>query len=150
MPAEWSGPALPALGKADREWLESALAGLGPHLGFRVARMSVEVSDDARMSELHVRHLGIAGTTDVLTFACNRPGEPVDADVAVCLDEARRRGSRTRHGARGELLLYLLHGLLHAAGHDDRDDGGFRTMHAEEDRILEAAGLGRIFEEGEP
>lgn len=133
---------------ADRAWLDDALARVAGQLGFPVVRLSVEVAGDARMSELHGRHMGIDGTTDVLTFACNAPGDPVDADIAVCLDEARRRGAAGRHGMRGELLLYVLHGLLHAAGHDDRDDEGFRRMHAEEDRILEAAGLGRLFEEG--
>lgn len=148
LPLEWSGPALGGIPSADRAWLVEALSRAGGHLGFPVARVSVEVADDARMCELHRRHMGIDGTTDVLTFACNAPGDPVDVDVAVCLDEARRRGAAGRHGTRGELLLYVLHGILHAAGHDDRDDAGYRRMHAEEDRILEAAGLGRIFEEG--
>ena len=63
--------------------------------------------------------------------------------------QGRRRGQGTAHGTRGELLLYALHGLLHAAGHDDQDDASYRRMHAEEDRILDAAGFGRIFEGGQ-
>jgi ssRNA-specific RNase YbeY (16S rRNA maturation enzyme) len=38
--------------------------------------------------------------------------------------------------------------LLHAAGHDDRNADSYARMHAEEDRILEAAGFGRLFEGG--
>jgi len=110
----------------------------------------VSVVGDARMRKLHLRHMGLDTTTDVLTFAQNAPGRPVDTDIAVCLDEAARRGQGTAHGTRGELLLYALHGLLHAAGHDDRDDASYARMHAEEDRILEAAGFGRIFEGGAP
>jgi ssRNA-specific RNase YbeY (16S rRNA maturation enzyme) len=43
----------------------------------------------------------------------------------------------------------VLHALLHACGHDDRDAASHARMHAEEDRILEAAGFGRLFEAGE-
>jgi probable rRNA maturation factor len=147
---EVGGPALAALPPVDRAWLAEALACVLATAGIRLARLAVEVVHDGRMRELHARHMGLDSTTDVLTFAQNQAGEPVDADVAVCLDEAARRGQGTAHGTRGELLLYALHGLLHAAGHDDRDDASYARMHAEEDRILEAAGFGRIFEGGAP
>jgi rRNA maturation RNase YbeY len=112
------------------------------------------------MRMLHARHMNLDSTTDVLTFAQNAPGEPIDVDVAICVDEAARRGQGApegsasgtahvaAHGTRGEILLYALHGLLHAAGHDDRDAESYARMHAEEDRILDAAGFGRLFEGG--
>jgi len=146
---EFTGLALADLPASDREWLIEAVARIIPLLGFPVARAAVEFVHDQRMCALHARHMGLDSTTDVLTFAQNEPGQPVDVDIAVCVDEAARRGHGTAHGTRGELLLYALHGLLHAAGHDDQDDASYRRMHAEEDRILEAAGFGRIFEGGQ-
>ena len=143
------GEGLAALGADDRAWLEDALARVVPMLPAPVARAELEFVRDARMRALHARHLAIDETTDVMAFARNAPGEPVDADIAVCVDEARRRGGALAHGARGELLLYALHALLHACGHDDRDPASHARMHAEEDRILEAAGFGRLFEAGE-
>ncbi len=145
---ELLGPALAAVAQADLAWLAEALRRVVAESGIEVARAAVSVVDDARMVELHRRHMGLDSTTDVLTFAQNPPGRPVDADIAVCIDEASRRGRGTAHGMRGELLLYALHGILHAAGHDDLDEESYRRMHAEEDRILEAAGFGRIFEGG--
>ena len=149
MAVELTGPALAGLPAADRNWLAEALARIEPILGFPVARAAVRFVDDAAMCALHARHMGLDSTTDVLTFAANGAGAPVDVDIAVCVDEAARRGQGTAHGTRGELLLYVLHGLLHAAGHDDLDDASYARMHAEEDRILEAAGFGRIFEGGQ-
>lgn len=146
---ELGGEGLQALSAADRAWLAASIESLVPALGVPVERAAVEVVRDARMRALHARHMGLDSTTDVLTFAQNAPGEPVDVDVAVCVDEATRRGAGAPHGVRGELLLYALHALLHACGHDDRDEASFRRMHAEEDRILEAAGFGRLFEAGE-
>ena len=80
------------------------MARIIPLLGFPVARAAVEFVHDQRMSALHARHMGLDSTTDVLTFAQNEPGQPVDVDVAVCIDEAARRGQGTAHGMRGELL----------------------------------------------
>ncbi len=143
------GEGLAGLPPHDRAWLQDALGRVVPMLPARVARAELELVRDGRMRALHARHLGIDETTDVMTFAQNAPGEPIDADVAVCVDEAARRGEALPHGMRGELLLYALHALLHACGHDDRDPASHARMHAEEDRILEAAGFGRLFEAGE-
>jgi rRNA maturation RNase YbeY len=161
----FGGEGLAALGPADLAWLGDALSRVVPMLPSPVARADVEFVLDARMRALHARHLAVDETTDVMTFALNAPGEPVDADVAVCVDEARRRGGSRAHGARGERLLYArharrhelrrellldaLHGLLHCTGFDDRTPDEHARMHAEEDRILEAAGFGRLFEAGE-
>ena len=47
------------------------------------------------------------------------------------------------------MLLYAVHGLLHCAGFDDHETAAFDRMHAEEDRILRAIGVGPIFAGGE-
>jgi len=96
--------------------------------------------DDARMGELHGRHMSDPTTTDVLTFV-----DGTEVDVAVCVDEARRRSEELGHELRRELLLYALHGMLHAAGFDDRTPADFARMHAEEDRLLAAIGLEPTF-----
>ncbi len=156
---EFTGHALATLSAADRAWLAAGIERIVPLLGFAVTRAAIELVHDDRMCMLHARHMGLDSTTDVLTFAQNAPGEPVDVDIAICVDEAARRGQGAAphgsatspsvpHGTRGEILLYALHGLLHAAGHDDRDADSYARMHAEEDRILEAAGFGRLFEGG--
>ena len=41
-----------------------------------------------------------------------------------------------------------LHGVLHCTGFDDRDAAGAAAMHAEEDRILGAIGVGATFGRG--
>lgn len=137
------------LSAADRAWLESAVTRLQSFLGFPLARVAIELVDDARMISLHQKHMALATTTDVLTFVQNGQGEAIDVDIAICVDEAARRGGGHSDRLRNELLLYALHGLLHAAGHDDHCEASFTRMHQEEDRILEAAGFGRIFEGGE-
>lgn len=129
------------LGAADAAWLSDAMARLLPLAAPAVRRLAVRLVDDARMSALHDRHMQDPSTTDVLTFV-----DGDQADVAVCVDEARRRSEEMGHELRRELLLYALHGMLHAAGMDDRTPEDFTRMHAEEDRLLAAVGLQPTFE----
>ncbi|MCA9300352.1 MAG: rRNA maturation RNase YbeY [Phycisphaerales bacterium] len=103
---------------------------------------------DDEMAAAHVRHLDIAGTTDVLTFDLrDDPDErTLDVDLLICLDEARRQASARGHEPERELLLYIVHGVLHCLGHDDHDEEDARRMHDLEDRTLEAIGVGVTFE----
>lgn len=115
-----------------------------------VDRVHLEIVDDREMDRLHRLHSRIAGTTDVLTFPAHAEGDPVEVDIVACADEAARRAAEFGHPIDRELLLYAIHGLLHCCGHDDHDPAAHDRMHAEEDRILRALGVGATFRpEGE-
>jgi probable rRNA maturation factor len=118
--------------------------------GAAVARLHVELVGDAAMDGYHRRHSGVPGTTDVLTFLGSAEGEPIDVDIIVCIDEATRRAAELGHSVDREVLLYALHGLLHCIGHDDHDPVAYERMHAEEDRILTAIGIGPTFRPARP
>lgn len=105
----------------------------------------VRIVDDAEMAEAHQRFSGVAGTTDVLTFDLAIDPAVLDVDILICLDEARRQAQARGHTVERELLLYIIHGTLHCLGHDDHDEADAARMHAEEDRVLEAIGVGRTF-----
>jgi probable rRNA maturation factor len=113
--------------------------------GASIARVHVQLVGDAQMDRYHRMHSGIAGTTDVLTFLASGDAEPIEVDIIACVDEARRRASEFGHAVNREILLYAVHGLLHCLGHDDHDPVAFEKMHAEEDRILSAIGVGPTF-----
>lgn len=137
-------------GNIDGGWISSHLRRaanlLSQRDGVQVARLSVLIVDDARMQHLHERHSGEKTTTDVLTFDLRADKvRPVEADLVVCADEAARRAVQLGHSIERELLLYCIHGLLHCLGHDDHDEAGWRAMHAREDEILAAIGVGATF-----
>jgi probable rRNA maturation factor len=127
-------------------WLAERLARAVQELRQPVRRLTVIVVDDARMADLHRRYLGAEHTTDVLTFLASEAGQPVEADIAICLDVAARESADRGHPVAHELLLYALHGVLHGCGFDDHDDDDFAAMHAEEDRVLRAIGIGATFD----
>ncbi len=100
------------------------------------------------MAELHRRHLGLDGPTDVLTFDATVGEGPIDVDIVVCLDEAVRARDGTSVSVEQELLLYAVHGVLHCAGFNDTDEAASRAMHAEEGRVLRAIGQGDLYRMG--
>lgn len=131
-------------------YLRNHLPRLIEAAGVDVAELGVAVVDDEAMAELHRRHMGIDGPTDVLTFdLSDRPGEVV-GDVAICLDEARRQAAERGHAVELEVLLYALHAVLHLTGYDDVDEASAAAMHAREDELLRAVGLPAVYASGEP
>lgn len=140
----------------DQRWIvqqtHAALDHL-PVLGYPIAPgsvVAVRVVGDAEMSQAHERFSGIVGTTDVLTFD-HGPGFStgkatlLETDLLICVDEARRQADRRGLAVRHELLLYIVHGLLHCLGHDDHDDAAYARMHQLEDQLMLALGLPMAF-----
>ncbi|MGE0479418.1 MAG: rRNA maturation RNase YbeY [Phycisphaerae bacterium] len=119
--------------------------------------LSIAIVGQRAMARLHQQFLGVAGATDVITFDLrgadeagrNRPrrgSADLNAEIVVCADVARRRASpRTRRAQVAELALYVAHGVLHLAGYDDDDPRDFVRMHAREDELLGALGVGPVF-----
>ena len=118
----------------------AALAQLGSSGSLRV-----RIVGDDEMAAAHVRYCDIAGTTDVLTFDLSETTGVLDVDILACIDEAQRQATARGHEVQRELLLYIIHGVLHTLGHDDHDDDAYARMHAEEDRVLSAIGVGATF-----
>ena len=127
-------------------WLRDRLDAAMVELGITGATLGFVVVDDAAMAELHQRFSGIAGTTDVLTFDLREHlSGPIEGEVYICLDEARRQAAERAGEPARELLLYALHGLLHLLGYDDHEQADHDRMHAKEDQVLEAIGVGRVY-----
>lgn len=93
--------------------------------------------DDPTIAELHERYLGKAGPTDVLSFP--------SGEIVVSADTARREAEARGIPPLHELLLYVVHGALHLAGHDDRTPKARARMRAAERRALKELGIGDIF-----
>ena len=132
----------------DRARLAREFTALLVHFPRRVARVDVELLGDAAMAAAHARFMGIDGTTDVMSFPAHDEGDPaapVEADLMISTDVAAREAEARGHAVEREILLYAVHGTLHACGYRDDTEESFRAIHAEEDRILTAGGLGPVY-----
>jgi probable rRNA maturation factor len=94
-------------------------------------QLQIVLISDRRMSELHRRFLQITGPTDVITFQ--------HGEIFISVETAHRQARRFRTSPRREIQLYLVHGLLHLQGYDDRTSTTAGRMKAMQKRILRAA-----------
>jgi probable rRNA maturation factor len=97
--------------------------------------LAIAFIDSRRMRRLNKRFLRHDRGTDVLSFRYE--GEPIVGEILVAPGVARRYA--TRHGVRyeDELARYVVHGLLHWLGHEDRTAAERRKMRVMEDWLLE-------------
>lgn len=98
-----------------------------------LGEISVLIVSDRRMACLHHRFMNEPGPTDVITF---QHGE-IFISVEMAKQNARRFDTALTH----ELRLYIVHGLLHLHGFDDRTKAGARKMRATQEKILAKAAV---------
>ena len=132
-------------GAEHHEWLEEHVNLALSFLQMNQSEVTVLIVDDKTMSDLHTKHSGVEGTTDVLTFDHGGGANTIRADIAVCIEVATRESESRGHSVQQELLLYIVHGLLHCVGFDDHDDDSHKKIHAEEDKVLNAIGVGPVW-----
>lgn len=127
-----------------------ALAGLVRRVlerqGVARAEISLALVDDAAIHQINRRHLDHDWPTDVISFTLSEPDEPALAgELVVSTEMAARTARRAGVDPQAELALYVVHGLLHLCGHDDRAADDRARMRRREEEILAMEGLTNTF-----
>lgn len=111
------------------------------------AELSVLITNEERMSQLHVEWMGLEGPTDVLSFPMDevRPqswsGEtadepPVLGDLVLCPTVAQEQAKTAGHSTEEELQLLTVHGILHLLGFDHAEANEELEMFALQSDLL--------------
>ena len=124
--------------EVDLEWLNEAInravplcmahaKGDSPPL---IALQEIEASivTDEAIGKVHEDFLGDPTPTDVITFH--------HGEIIVSADTAAREGPPHGHSLDEELLLYLIHGLMHLAGWDDHEPDEAAEMKQRQEAVL--------------
>ena len=103
------------------------------------------------MAEINQAYVGHTGPTDVICFDYREsrselpdtgdPDDDVEVEIIVCPAVAEREAAKRSLPYSREVVLYLVHGLLHASGQDDLKPELKRIM-----RRKEAAALRKLSE----
>ena len=97
----------------------------------QLAEVAILIVADRKMASLHQKFMNEAGPTDVITFQ--------HGEIFISAEMARRNAKRFGNSLRRELELYVVHGLLHLHGFDDRDAENARKMQLVQREILAKA-----------
>lgn len=128
-------------------WLGGVVRAALDAEGVAAAELSILIVDDRRIAAIHAEWLDDPAPTDVITFDLSRDGDPaVRGDIVVSAETAARVAralARAQAGwkPRHELAYYIVHGILHLTGYDDRTPGHRRAMRARERAVMKAVGL---------
>jgi probable rRNA maturation factor len=90
----------------------------------KIARVSVTFLGPERMRRLNREYKGRDRPTDVLAFSLRQPGGALLADLYICASEAAREARSRDLPLREELIRLVVHGTLHALGHDHPEGRG--------------------------
>ena len=94
-----------------------------------IEEVEISIVSDEVIAQVHQDFMGIAGATDVITFA--------HGEIVISAQTAREFAEKYENSFEKELMLYIIHGLLHLAGHEDADPHERKAMEEIQVRILE-------------
>jgi len=97
----------------------------------KLREVAVLFVSDERMALLHRRFLKQSGPTDVITFQ--------HGEIFISAETARGHARTFGNSLGREVRLYIVHGLLHLHGFDDRSEADARKMNTAQEKILAAA-----------
>ena len=116
--------------------------------------LSVVLTDNRHIRDLSNEYLQRDTVTDVISFPLEDPEWPegqhatngsINGEIIASAERAYYQAQAIHGNPEAELLLYIVHGLLHLVGYDDRTPRQARTMHAREDTLLSELGFPCVY-----
>jgi probable rRNA maturation factor len=123
--------------RVGRKAIAELVAFVSAAEGYPIADADIAVVDSAKMAELNRRYLRHSGATDVLSFDLSEaPKIGLSVQLIVCGDVAAAEAAARGLTPSRELLLYVVHGLLHVMGYEDESIRGSVRMRARQEELL--------------
>jgi len=107
--------------KVDSKKLKNHVEKFMQALGRQDDELSILLVDDEEIQNLNWQHRNIKSATDVLSFPQSEGDEIIShmlGDVVISVEAAKRQAAEHQFSLEQELVLLLIHGLLHLLGYD--------------------------------
>jgi probable rRNA maturation factor len=118
------------------ERLTKAAIKIANDYGFEFGEISIAILDDAAIRKINAEFLQHDWATDAITFPFEASDGRLEGEIVVSRETADRVAVDLPWTDDDELLLYVIHGMLHLVGFDDQDDESRREMKEEEKNYL--------------
>jgi probable rRNA maturation factor len=110
--------------------------------GVHDAEISLSFVDNATIHRLNLRYLNHDEPTDVLSFPLSEgTTRKLTGELVIGAEVARAQAESRGHDVQAELALYVIHGLLHLCGYDDKTAAAAQKMRERERYHLGKLGL---------
>jgi probable rRNA maturation factor len=138
--------------RLDKKLILTAVRRVIKEEGRSAKSLSIVLTDNRHIRDLNREYLGHDTFTDVISFPLEDLDWPnghtnggLNGEIIASAELAQQQAQAMNVDPRAELLLYLVHGLLHLMGYDDRKPQDAKMMHEREDALLEQLGFGCVY-----
>ena len=100
--------------------LEEAIEFIFSLLKRKNYELSVAIVGDSEMQKLNRDYREKDKTTDVLSFTYEK--SPLNGEIILCLPQIKRQAKENQNTWEDELIVMLIHGILHLCGYDHKKD----------------------------
>ena len=105
------------------------------------AEISVALVSDPEIHDVNKAHLQHDYPTDVISFDLTEQEDRLEGEIIASVETADRDAPEHGWGGDDELLLYIVHGMLHIVGLRDKSTAEIQEMRAAERHYLSLFGL---------
>lgn len=100
--------------------------------------LSLAFVDNAEIQTVNRKFLRQDCPTDVIAFLLDGPdgGDPIHGEIVISAEYALGEAKKRRIDPQEELLRYVVHGILHLCGYDDRTPRLKRRMWTRQESYL--------------
>jgi probable rRNA maturation factor len=106
------------------------------------AEFSLAFVDNLTIQQLNQRYLQHDEPTDVLSFPSGESSsKKLIGEIVIGAEVAQAQAQSRGHALDAELALYVIHGLLHLCGYDDKRGEAAAEMRTREKRYLQELGF---------
>jgi probable rRNA maturation factor len=107
---------------------------------FNGAKLSIAFVDNSEIKKLNNRYFNSDEVTDVIAFPLNNHKSALNGEIVVSVETAVDTAAKENIDIEAEVILYVVHGLLHLLGYRDGNRKDAEIMHDKESSILKTLG----------
>ena len=109
--------------------------------GYHAGEVGVRITDDQTIHQINARHLSHDYPTDVISFPYSDRSDVIEGELVASVETAAINAADAGWETADELLLYIIHGVLHIGGMDDHDEADRAEMRRAERAVLTSLGM---------
>jgi probable rRNA maturation factor len=128
--------------KINQKLLSAYLKKIHRYLGISSKKSSLFLCDNKLIKKLNKKYFKKGSSTDVISFPLSDELDPSYlGEVIVSVEKATQVARKIKVKWQNELLLYIVHGMLHLIGYEDRTEKQRRVMMIKEEEIIKKLSL---------
>ncbi len=104
------------------------------------AKLSIAFVDNDEIKRINQRFLSSDEITDVISFPFGGESGFINGEIVVSVETALEVAQCRKSSVEGEIILYVIHGILHLLGFDDNNRVNSDCMHEKEMEVLSFLG----------